>query len=191
MPVSVIFVIIRHIAWASRWQPIVLIHAILAVSVQWALYTRLKIMTCSRLLKTGCNNVVLPILFIVVNNIVQHCWAWINPQSGSTMLNNIVDNYKQYGQHNIVASCFQQPWTSHDFLPCIYIYMELTVSVVHSSSCVITRDTQTIGKHVEWHFFIFLFFDVNIRKTRRVAHLYIPNLCWNWRPNFESAVVRQ
>ena len=35
--------------------------------------TRQKIMTCSRLLKTGCNNIVLPILFIVVNNIVQHC----------------------------------------------------------------------------------------------------------------------
>ena len=35
--------------------------------------TRQKIMTCSRLLKTGCNNVVLPTLFIVVNNIVQHC----------------------------------------------------------------------------------------------------------------------
>ena len=75
-------------------------------------------MTCSRLLKTGCNNVVLPILFIVVNNIVQHCWAWISPHSGVTMLNNIVDNYEQYGQHNIVASCFQQPWTSHNFLPC-------------------------------------------------------------------------
>ena len=28
-------------------------------------------MTCSRLLKTGCNNVVLPTLFIVVNNVVQ------------------------------------------------------------------------------------------------------------------------
>ena len=36
-------------------------------------YTRLKIITCSRLLKTGCNNVVLPTLFIVVNNTVQHC----------------------------------------------------------------------------------------------------------------------
>ncbi len=34
LPVSVIFVIIRHIAQASQWQPIVLIHAtILAVSV--------------------------------------------------------------------------------------------------------------------------------------------------------------
>ncbi len=53
--------------------------------------TRQKIITCSRLLKTGCNNVVLPILFIVVNNIVQHCWAWISPQSGVSMLNNIVD----------------------------------------------------------------------------------------------------
>ena len=33
LPVSVIFVIIRHITQASQWQPIVLIHAaILAVS---------------------------------------------------------------------------------------------------------------------------------------------------------------
>ena len=35
--------------------------------------TRQKIMTCSRLLKIGCNNIVLPILFIVVNDIVQYC----------------------------------------------------------------------------------------------------------------------
>ncbi len=41
--------------------------------VNWA--TRPKIITCSRLLKTGCNNVVLPTLFIVVNNIVQHCYT--------------------------------------------------------------------------------------------------------------------
>ncbi len=83
-------------------------------------FTRQKIITCSRLLKTGCNNVVLPTLFIVVNNIVQHCWAWISPRSGVTMLNNIVDNYEQYRQHNIVASCFQQPWTSDNFLPCSF-----------------------------------------------------------------------
>ena len=97
------------------------------VSRKYYLITRLKIMTCSRLLKTGCNNVVLPTLFIVVNNIVQHCWAWISPQSGVTMLNNIVDNYEQCGQHNIVASCFQQPWTSYNFLPC-------SDGVVHSSA---------------------------------------------------------
>ncbi len=60
-------------------------------------------------------NVVLPILFIVVNNIVQHCYTWLRADSGSTMLNNIVDNYEQCGQHNIVASCFQQPWTSDNF----------------------------------------------------------------------------
>ena len=29
-------------------------------------------------------------------------------QSDVTMLNNIVDNIEQYGQHNIVQSCFQQ-----------------------------------------------------------------------------------
>ena len=44
-------------------------------------------------------------LFIVVNIIVQHCWAWISLQSDVTMLKNIVDNCEQYGQQNIVASC--------------------------------------------------------------------------------------
>ena len=41
-----------------------------------------------------------------------------HPQSGVTMLNNIVDNIEQCGQHNIVQSCFQQPLTARDFLPC-------------------------------------------------------------------------
>jgi hypothetical protein len=78
--------------------------------------TRLtEFMTCWRLIKTGCNNLVLSTLFIAFNNIVQHCWVWISLQSGVTMLNNIVVNYEQCGQHNIVASCFHQPWTSHNF----------------------------------------------------------------------------
>ena len=72
--------------------------------------------TCSGLMKTALNNVVLPTLFNVVNNIVQHCWAWISPQSGVTMLNNIVDNIEQCGQHNIVQGCFHQPWTGCAFL---------------------------------------------------------------------------
>ena len=45
-------------------------------------------------------------LFNVVNNIVQHWWAWISPQSGETMLNNIVDNIIQLldeTEQNIVS----------------------------------------------------------------------------------------
>ena len=67
--------------------------------------------TCSGLLKTTLNNVLLPTLFNVVNNIVQHCWAWISLRSGVIMLNNIVDNIEQCEQQNIVQRCFQQPWT--------------------------------------------------------------------------------
>ena len=37
--------------------------------------TRPKIMSYNSLLKTGLNNVVLPTLFNVVNNIVQHCYT--------------------------------------------------------------------------------------------------------------------
>ena len=32
----------------------------------------------------------------------------VEPESGVTMLNSIVDNCEQCGQHNIVQSCFQQ-----------------------------------------------------------------------------------
>ena len=60
------------------------------------------------MLKTGLNNVVLPTLFNVVNNTEQVVELESSLQSGVTILNNIVDNIQQYGQHNIVQSCFQQ-----------------------------------------------------------------------------------
>ena len=71
-------------------------------------------------MKTALNNVVLPTLFNVVNNIVQHCWAWISLRSGVTMLNNIVDNIEQCRQHNIVQGCFHQAWTGCAFLRVYY-----------------------------------------------------------------------
>ena len=51
---------------------------------------------------------MLPTLFNVVNNTEQVVEPESSLQSGVTMLNNIVDNIEQYGQHNIVQSCFQQ-----------------------------------------------------------------------------------
>ena len=73
------------------------------------------------LIKTGLNKVVLYTLFTVVYNIVarqtespthnfskainQYTSRILNnivdPESGVTMLNNIVDNYEQCGQQNI------------------------------------------------------------------------------------------
>ena len=61
---------------------------------------------------------MLPTLLNVVNNIDQVVEPESSPQSGLTMLNNIVDNIEQCGQHNIVQSCFQQPVAIHNFLPC-------------------------------------------------------------------------
>ena len=40
-------------------------------------------------------------LSTILNNIVE-------PESGVTILFNIVDNYEQCGQQNIVQSCFHQ-----------------------------------------------------------------------------------
>ena len=51
---------------------------------------------------------MLPTLFNVVNNTEQVVEAESSLQSGVTMLNNIIDNLEQYGQHNIVQSCFEQ-----------------------------------------------------------------------------------
>ena len=47
----------------------------------------------------------------IVHDCQEYCSALlsrISRQSGVTMLSNIVDNYEQCGQHNIVASCFYQ-----------------------------------------------------------------------------------
>ena len=51
---------------------------------------------------------MLPTLFNVVNNTEQLVEPESKLQTGVTMLNNIVDNIEQYGQHNIVQACFQQ-----------------------------------------------------------------------------------
>ena len=55
---------------------------------------------------------------MVVNNIEQVVEPESSPQSGVTMLNNIVNNIEQCGQHNIVQFCFQKPVTTHNFWPC-------------------------------------------------------------------------
>ena len=47
-------------------------------------------------------------VFNVVNNTEQIVEPESSLQPGVTMLNNIVDNIEQYGQQNIVQSCFQQ-----------------------------------------------------------------------------------
>ena len=61
--------------------------------------------TCSGLMKTSLSNVLLPTLFKVVNNIVQHCYICLQASSGSTILNNIVDDIEQCGQQYIVQAC--------------------------------------------------------------------------------------
>ncbi len=48
----------------------------------------------------------------IVHSCQQYCSALLSLNQPAIRLNNaeqVVDNYEQYGQHNIVASCFQQP----------------------------------------------------------------------------------
>ena len=48
----------------------------------------------------------------------RHCYTWLRADSGITILFNIVDNQEQCCHNNIVAPNFQQPVTTHNFLPC-------------------------------------------------------------------------
>ena len=130
--------------------------------------------TCSGLMKPGLmkpglmkpalNNVVLPTLFTVVNNIVQHCWAWISALSGVTMLNNIVDNIEQCGQHNIVQGCFHQPWTGWRFYACIWIPLHHPVEEIEISSW----EVLTYGIYAR----------VNINLFSQVRNCHIKALPW-------------
>ena len=43
--------------------------------------------------------------FMVVKNIEQYCLAWISPQSGVTVLKNVVNNYEQSRKKNIAQDC--------------------------------------------------------------------------------------
>ena len=60
-------------------------------------YTRKNAQVVAILMTTGLNNVLLPTLFTVVNNIEQYCYT-------RTILFNIVDKCEQRGQQNIVQS---------------------------------------------------------------------------------------
>ena len=65
-------------------------------------YTAKNDQVVAILMKTVLNNVVRPTLFTVVDNVKQ---ILLHPDSGSTILFNIVDKCEQCGLHNIVQSC--------------------------------------------------------------------------------------
>ena len=69
-----------------------------AYLITYLAYTRKNAQVDAILMKTGLNNVLLPTMFIAVNNIEQYCYTRFR-------LNNIVDKCEQRGQQNIVQSC--------------------------------------------------------------------------------------
>ena len=91
------------------------------------LVTRPKIMSC-KLLKTGLNNVALPTLFNVVNNIEQVVKPESSPQSGVTMLNNMI---RIHGCRNSARSCAEQIYWRNACGHCVIIKYII-------STCVLT-----------------------------------------------------
>jgi hypothetical protein len=82
----------------SQNAQIILLNLIPVRTFGMLIYTRKIAQVVAILMKTGLNNVLLPTLFTVVNNIV-------TPDSCSTILLNIVHKCEQRGQQNIVQSC--------------------------------------------------------------------------------------
>ena len=67
----------------------------------------------------------------VENRMQQCCLGIVTLTAGSTILFNIVDKQEQCCPNNIVASCFQQSVTTHNFLPCTITYMEYAFHIIY------------------------------------------------------------
>ena len=67
-----------------------------------------ELTTCSGLMKTALNNVLRHTLFNAVKTIAKHCYTSLQADSGSTLLNNIVDNIEQCREENVAQACLLQ-----------------------------------------------------------------------------------
>ena len=65
--------------------------------------------TCSDLMKTALNNVLLPTLFKVVNNIVQHCYTGLQANSGSSTCSVLLTTLNNVGSKTLFNAAFIRP----------------------------------------------------------------------------------
>ena len=108
-------------------------------------------------------NVVLPTLFAILSTTVNNI---VESESGVPMLNNIVDQSEQCGQHNIIQSCFQQyciklmvfrhvhntpSWKALRKELGSWVSFELNVILVSDSGLLLLLgEGEWIGKHGQW-----------------------------------------
>ena len=74
--------------------------------------------TCSGLMKTALNNVVLPTLFKAVNNIVQHCYTCLQGNSGSSTCSVLLTTLNNVGSTTLFSPVFIRPEQVVRFLLC-------------------------------------------------------------------------
>ena len=79
--------------------------------------------TCSGLMKTALNNVLLPTLFKVVNNIVQHCYTWLQASSGSSTCSVLLTTLNNVGSTTLFNAVFIRPEQVVRFLLCMSIVL--------------------------------------------------------------------
>ena len=100
--------------------------------------------TCSGLMKTALNNVLLPTLFKVVNNIVQHSYTWLQVNSGPSTCSVLLTTLNNVGSTTLFNAVFMRPEQVVRFLLCRYIYFDYSGSTQNDFVCA--NVTQLVSK---------------------------------------------
>ena len=72
-------------------------------------YTQQKMNSHLGSMKTALNNILLPTLFKVVNNIVQHCYSSLQASSGSTTCSVLLTTLNNVGSKTLFNAIFIRP----------------------------------------------------------------------------------
>ena len=118
----------------------------------WTSLHSKKRTTCSGLMKTALNNVLLPTLFKVVDNIVQHCYTWLQANSGSSTCSVLLTTLNNVCSKTLFNAVFIRPEQVVRFLLCtiwgiqVYIWYKFTQCIIFRPSC--TADSSKV-----WRFF--------------------------------------
>ena len=95
-------------------------------------YTAKKRTTCSGLMKTALNNVALPTLFKVVNNIVQHCWAWITRNLVYQCWTILLTTLNNVGSTTLFKAVFINPEQVVRFYACMFWQVKQRLNIIRT-----------------------------------------------------------
>ena len=100
--------------------------------------------TCSGLMKTALNNLLLPTLFKVVNNIVQHCYTRLQANSGSSTCSVLLTTLNNVGSTTLFKPVFIRREQVVRFLLCRWMSSVDSTFSFGNSLLIREQNTQEI-----------------------------------------------